>query len=82
MGRQGEKFRVWVHFMGGRGRSMVEIRPMAIRTPGTRGLAAGGGQVLNNGVPYVGAERKRGQGRQVCLASPRRPALCPPQIKG
>lgn len=52
---------------------------MAVRTPRTGDWEE---QAWSNGVPCVGADRTRGQGRQVCLASPHRPALCPRQIKG
>lgn len=69
-------------FHGGEGEEHGRDKTYGYKDTRDKGSCGGGGHVLNNGVPYVGAERKRGQGRQVCLASPRRPALCPPQIKG
>lgn len=39
-------------------------------------------QSLNTGVPHMGAEREKVEGRHVHLASPCRTVLCPHEIKG
>ena len=39
-------------------------------------------QPLNTGVPHMGTEREKVEGRHVHLASPCRTVLCPHEIKG